>query len=250
MDGYVESTMSLLKTVNLHHAAEALSELIEQSIEQSQSREKFLEQILLKEIRSREKRKLEKRLKQACFPEYKTLDEFNLEEQQTLSQQQFNQLKELSWLEKGFNLIFLGAPGVGKSHISVGLGIEAINNGYKVRFISMADLIHMLKTQEISSLSRNGIKRIIESDLVIIDDLMFMAMEKHEANLFFQLVNKLYGQTSLIITSNKGPEDWGELLGDPAITTAILDRLVHKCEIINIYDIDSYRMKHRQRIFK
>ena len=250
MDGYIESTMSLLKTVNLHHAAEALSELIEQSIEQAQSREKFLEQILLKEIRSREKRKLEKRLKQACFPEYKTLDEFNLEEQQTLSQQQFNQLKELSWLEKGFNLIFLGAPGVGKSHISVGLGIEAINNGYKVRFISMADLIHMLKTQEISSLSRNGIKRIIESDLVIIDDLMFMAMEKHEANLFFQLVNKLYGQTSLIITSNKGPEDWGELLGDPAITTAILDRLVHKCEIINIYDIDSYRMKHRQRIFK
>lgn len=250
MDGYIESTMSLLKTVNLHHAAEALSELVEQSIEQAQSREKFLEQILLKEIRSREKRKLEKRLKQACFPEYKTLDEFNLEEQQTLSQQQFNQLKELSWLEKGFNLIFLGAPGVGKSHISVGLGIEAINNGYKVRFISMADLIHMLKTQEISSLSRNGIKRIIESDLVIIDDLMFMAMEKHEANLFFQLVNKLYGQTSLIITSNKGPEDWGELLGDPAITTAILDRLVHKCEIINIYDIDSYRMKHRQRIFK
>ncbi|WP_238455621.1 ATP-binding protein [Desulfolucanica intricata] len=177
------------------------------------------------------------------------LDEFNLEEQQTLSRQQFNQLKELSWLEKGFNLIFLGAPGVGKSHISIGLGIEAINSGYKVRFISMADLIHTLKTQEISSISRNSIKRIVDSDLVIIDDLMFMAMEKNEANLFFQLVNKLYGQTSIIITSNKGPEDWGELLGDPAITTAILDRLVHKCEIINIYDKDSYRMKHRQRIF-
>ena len=79
---------------------------------------------------------------------------------------------------------------------------------------------------------------------------MFMAMEKNEANLFFQLVNKLYGQTSLIITSNKGPEDWGELLGDPAITTAILDRLVHKCEIINIHDKESYRMKHRQRIFE
>ncbi|WP_238455639.1 IS21-like element helper ATPase IstB [Desulfolucanica intricata] len=249
MDSYIENTMSLLKTVNLRHAAEALSELIEQSIEQSQSREKFLEQILLKEIRGREKRKLEKRLKQACFPEYKTLDEFNLEEQQTLSRQQFNQLKELSWLEKGFNLIFLGAPGVGKSHISIGLGIEAINSGYKVRFISLADLIHTLKTQEISSISRNSIKRIVDSDLVIIDDLMFMAMEKNEANLFFQLVNKLYGQTSIIITSNKGPEDWGELLGDPAITTAILDRLVHKCEIINIYDKDSYRMKHRQRIF-
>lgn len=114
----------------------------------------------------------------------------------------------------------------------------------------MADLIHQLKTQEISSTSRTSIKRIIESDLVILDDLMFMAMEKNEANLFFQLINKLYGQTSLIITSNKGPEDWGELLGDPAITTAILDRLIHKCEIINIHDNDSYRMKHRERIFK
>ncbi|WP_245561114.1 ATP-binding protein [Desulfoscipio gibsoniae] len=104
----------------------------------------------------------------------------------------------------------------GKSHISVGLGIEAINTGYKVRFITMADLIHTLKTQEITTASRNSIKRIVSSDLVIIDDLMmFMAMEKNEANLFFQLVNKLYGQTSIIITSNKGPEDWGELLGDP-----------------------------------
>ena len=75
-------------------------------------------------------------------------------------------------------------------------------------------------------------------------------MEKNEANLFFQLVNKLYGQASIIITSNKGPEDWGELLGDPAITTAILDRLVHKCEIINIYENDSYRIKHRKKIFE
>jgi DNA replication protein DnaC len=107
-----------------------------------------------------------------------------------------------------------------------------------------------LKTQEISTRSRNEIKRIIDSDLVIIDDLMFIAMEKNEANMFFQLINKLYGQTSLIITSNKGPEDWGELIGDPAITTAILDRLIHKCEIINIQDNDSYRMKHREKIFK
>ena len=233
----------------MHHAAQALSELIEKSIEESQTCETFLEKILYTEIHGREKRKFEKRLKLASFPEYKTLDQFNLDEQETLNRRQFNQLKELSWLEKGFNLIFLGAPGVGKSHMSIGLGIEAINNGYKVKFISMADLIHTLKTQEISSASRNLIKRIVDSDLVIIDDLMFMAMEKNEANLFFQLVNKLYGQTSIIITSNKGPEDWGELLGDPAITTAILDRLIHKCEIINIYDIDSYRMKHRQKIF-
>ena len=112
----------------------------------------------------------------------------------------------------------------------------------------MHDLIHVLKTQDILRTSKTKYKRIIDSDLVIIDDLMFLAMEKNEANLFFQLINKLYGQSSIIITSNKGPEDWGELLGDPAITTAILDRIVHKCQVLNL-DGESYRLKHRQTIF-
>ena len=138
---------------------------------------------------------------------------------------------------------------MGKTHLAQGIGIEAINNGYKVKFSTMADLVHILKTQEISSVSRNTVKRIVESDLFIIDDLMFMAMEKHEANLFFQLISKLHGQTSVIITSNKSPEVWGELLGDPAITTAILDRIVHKCEIINFFNDESYRIKHRKNIF-
>ena len=83
---------------------------------------------------------------------------------------------------------------------------------------------------------------------MIIDDLMFLAMEKGESNLFFQFVNKLYGQSSIILTSNKGPEDWGELLGDPAITTAILDRILHKSEVIKLSG-DSFRIKHRETIF-
>lgn len=249
MIGNIEATRSMLKTLNMYHTAEVLNDILEKAREKSLTCEKFLEEALRQEIMGREKRKLDKRLKQAFFPEYKSLSEFNLSEQQSLSERQLNQLKELSWLEQGYNIIFLGPPGVGKTHLSIGIGIEAINNGYKVRFASMADLIHTLKTQEISSSSRNKVKRIMEADLLIIDDLMFMAMEKHEANLFFQLINKLYGQTSVIITSNKSPEAWGELLGDPAITTAILDRIVHKCEVINFFNDDSYRIKHRKTIF-
>jgi DNA replication protein DnaC len=116
------------------------------------------------------------------------------------------------------------------------------------KFLQMNDLVYLLKTQEIVRTSRTKIKRIIDADLLIIDDLMFIAMDKDETNLFFQFINKPYGQTSIIITSNKGPEDWGELLGDPAITTAILDRLVHKCEVINLCG-DSYRLKYRKSIF-
>jgi len=240
---------AMLNTLNMSYTAGILNDLLEKAREESLTCEKFLEELLSAEVKGREKRKLEKRLKQAFFPEYKTLSAFNLSEQQSLSERQLNQLQELAWLEQGYNIIFLGPPGVGKTHLATGIGIEAINNGYKVKFSTMADLVHLLKTQEISSTARNKVKRIIKSDLFIIDDLMFMAMEKHEANLFFQLINKLYGQTSLIITSNKSPEDWGELLGDPAITTAVLDRIVYKCEVINFFNDDSYRIKHRQTIF-
>jgi len=248
MQATIESLKTSLRTVNLHNAAEQIEELLNISLEESISYEKFLERILQCEIKGREKKRFERRLKHAMFPEYKTLDEFDLNEQPSLSRRQFNQLKELSWIEQGYNLILLGPTGVGKTMLSVGLGIHAINNGYKVHFITMNDLVYVLKTQEILRTSRTRYNRIIEADLVIIDDLMFMAMEKQEANLFFQLINKLYGQSSIIITSNKSPDDWGELLGDPAITTAILDRIVHKCEVLNL-DGDSYRLKHRQTIF-
>lgn len=249
MKSTTDNIKEMLNSLNMKYSAEYVDELLEISINESLSYENLLEKLLKWEIDARERKRIENRLKLAEFPEYKTLDEFNIQEQQSLSQKQLNQLKELTWIEQGYNLVLLGPSGVGKTHIGVGLGIQAITKGYKAMFVQMDELMHMLKTQEILRASRARLKRIVDSDLLIIDDLMFMAMEKHEANLFFQLINKLYGQTSLIITSNKGPEDWGELLGDPAITIAILDRIVHKCEIINL-DGDSYRMRHRKTIFR
>src|SRR5690606_33878013 len=154
------------------------------------------------------------------------------EEQQSLSQKQLNHLRELTWIEQLYNIILLGPPGIGKTHLSVGLGLEAINQGHKVMFITMGELVHALKTQEISRKAQTKMKRIRTADLVIIDDLMFMAMDQHEANLFFHLINDLYNRSSIILTSNKAPKEWGELLGDPAITTAILDRLIHRAEVI------------------
>ncbi len=133
---------------------------------------------------------------------------------------------------------------VGKTFIATGLGLEAVHRGYKVSFITMDDLVQVLKTQEITRKSKTRLIKIIDSDLVIIDDLMFLAMDRHEGNLFFQLINKLYGQSSVIAISNKSSEDWSELLG----ATAILDRLIHRSEVINLTG-DSYRIKHRETIF-
>lgn len=243
-----DSIKEMLESVRLRHSATVLDEVLKSATDKALSYEKFLESLLNREIKSREEKKFERLMKQANFPQYQTLDDFDISEQESLSKRQLNQLKELTWIEQGFNLILLGPPGVGKTMLSVGLGIHAIQNGYKAVFTTMHDLIHYLKTQEVVNSARIHIKRMVDADLVIIDDLMFMAMEKHEANLFFQFINKLYGQTSIIITSNKGPEGWGELLGDPAITTAILDRIVHKCEVVHLAG-DSYRLKYRSSIF-
>lgn len=247
----LEATYELkeqMKILKITEMAKALDDFLLKAQAKDLSCQQFLSELLTHELLKREEKQRDKWLKWAVFPEYKTLDEFNLAEQQSLSKKQLQHLRELLWVEQVYNLLLLGPPGVGKTFLAIGLGIDAIDKGYKVSFIQMDSLINLFKTQEISRSSRTGIKRIISSDLVIIDDLMFMAMNRNEANMFFQLINKLYGQTSIIITSNKGPEDWGELLGDPAITTAILDRIILKSEVIHLSG-DSYRIKHRETIF-
>lgn len=238
----------VLRSLRLSETAEHLSELLKKADKQDLSYTQFLLEVMSYEQRRRGEKLIERRLKWATFPTYKTLKEFSLNDQPSLTKKQFNQLSDLSWLDQVFNLIFLGPTGVGKTHLSIGLGIKAIHEGYKVTFISMGELIHVLKTEEITRKSQIRLKRLRDSNLIIIDDLMFMAMDQREANLFFHLINELYNQSSIILTSNKGPGEWGELLGDPAITAAILDRIIHRAEVIQLGG-DSYRLKYRSSIF-
>jgi DNA replication protein DnaC len=241
-------SQELLRSLRLKESAYQLPVIVTEAEESECSYLTFLTHLLEYEKKRREEKQLEKRLKWAAFPFHKTLDEFDLKEQQSLSKKHMNQLKEMIWLEQMYNIIFLGPPGVGKTHLAVGLGLEALYQGYKVMFITMGELIQTLKTEEISRKSQTKLKRIRKADLVIIDDLMFMAINQNEANLFFHLINDLYNNASIILTSNKAPKEWGELLGDPAITTAILDRILHRAEIIHLNG-DSYRMKYRSTIF-
>jgi|SRR5690625_1135268 len=189
-----------LKSVRLGEAANHLPVLLEKAGANDDTYATFLMDVMKYEQKRREEKKIEKHFKWATFPFRKTLDEFDISEQQSMSKRQFNQLKELLWIEQLYNLILLGPPGVGKTHLAVGIGIQAINQGFKVIFSSMGELVH-------------------------------------------------YNNACIILTSNKAPKEWGELLGDPAITTAILDRLVHRSEIIHLSG-ESYRMKHRSSIFE
>jgi DNA replication protein DnaC len=237
-----------LVSIRLVEASKQLPSLLEEAEKDQISYLAFLNNVVSYERRIRDEKNMEKRLKLASFPSMTPLEEFNLDEQESLSIKQFNQLKELAWIEQIFNLILLGPPGAGKTHLAIGLGLEAIKQGYKVSFISMGDLVHTLKTMDITRKSQTRIKRMKESNLVIIDDLMYAAMDSREANLFFQLVNDLYNHSSIILTSNRSPKEWTELLGDVGVATAILDRLIHRAEIVHMDD-PSYRMRHRQTIF-
>lgn len=239
---------SKMKAVRLVESSDALPQLIKKAETQELSYSQFLLSVMTYEQQRRSEKVIEKRLKWASFPIYKTLEEFSLQEQPTLKKQSFNQLTDLAWLDQLYNLILLGPTGVGKTHLAIGIGIKAIQEGYKVAFISMGELIQVLKTEEMTRKSKLRLKRIREANLVILDDLMFMAIDRREANLLFHLINELYNQSSILLTSNRGPGDWGELLGDPALTAAILDRLIHRSEVIQLGG-DSYRMKYRSTIF-
>lgn len=245
----VESLQNLFQQFRMTETSKELPNFLRKAEAHSWTYQEFLNELLNYEASRREEKMIERNLKWAKFPYQKSLDEFDLQEQRSLSARQLKQLRELSWLEQSFNLIFLGPPGVGKTHLSIGLGLAAIQNGYRASFVSMGELVPLLKTEEYLRKSQIQLNRIRKADLVIIDDLMYMAMDQHEANLFFHLINHLYERSSIILTSNKGPEDWGELLGDQGITTAILDRLLHRSEIIHL-DGDSHRIKYRKSVFQ
>ena len=238
-----------LQALNLTHAAQSLSEVIDKSQQEEWSPLATISALLGKERDERADKARSRRMKEAGFPYVASIEGFDFGFQRCVSKKHMLQLKELSWLESAFNILFIGPPGVGKSHLSISLGIAAVEAGYKTMFVHAEQLIHLFRTMEISSKSRSRLKKITQANLVIIDEIGFQPISRQEANALFGLVNQLYQQTSVILTSNKGVAEWGEFMGDPVITAAMLDRLMHKCEVFDM-DGESYRIAHRERFLK
>jgi len=182
----------------------------------------------------------------AHFPVIKRIDDFEFGLVKGLGQSEAVNLLDCRWIDNRENLLFFGPPGIGKTHLAIGFGVAAVEKGYKVCFERITNLVKLLKTAEIQKTSEYRIRRIMKSNLVIIDEIGYTPIEKREANLFFSLISEMYEKLSIVITSNKSFDAWAEMMGDSIMTTALLDRLLHHARIFNL-DGESYRIKNQRK---
>lgn len=200
------------------------------------------------EVLQRQKTDFQRRLKIAHLPINHDLEKYDFNFSVGVTRQQLNQLRELLWLEQNYNIILMGPSGTGKTYIAAGLVYEAVKKGYRAYFMTMEDIITILKMKEITSTALGAYNRLLKAHLIAIDDIMLLPIKKQEAVTFFNMINHLHGQSSIIITTNKSPKQWAETLDDEILATALLDRLLFRCEVIKLSGT-SYRMENRKTIF-
>ena len=236
----------LFEQLKMEHLPQALDSLCEHASKQELNYREFLTQALAEEWNGRHQKGFESRLKQARLPWIKTLETFDFSFQPSIDHKIVRELAGLGFIERCENVVLLGPPGVGKTHLAIALSVKAAEAGHRIMFLSLDKLFTtLLRARQENRLDRQ-LQQLTYPKLLVLDEIGYLPMNRDEASLFFRLVNRRYERASTILTSNKSFIDWGEVFGDQVIATAILDRLLHHSTTINIKG-ESYRLKEKRK---
>ena len=238
----LEETIGYLKQLKLNGIVDILGKKLDEFNDTKKSALEFLKDLLKIEITYREQKSTNNNVHVSHFPFLKELKDFDFDFQTCINKQKIIDLSNLRFMEEHKNIIFIGNSGVGKTHLATSIGIEAAKHHYSTYFISCNDLINNLLTAYKENKSDERIKHYNKYKLLIIDEVGYLPIDKNGVNLLFQLIAKRYEVKSTILTTNQDFSKWPELFGDALVANAMLDRLVHHAEIINITG-NSYRMK-------
>ena len=234
----------LTRALKAPSLAGAVERLAERARGEGWTHEEFLAACLQREVAAREAHGGEGRNRAARFPARKSLEEFDFDHQRSLKRDVIAHLGTLDFIANKDNVVFLGPPGTGKTHLAVGLGIRACQAGHHTAFATAAEWVARLADAHHAGRLQEELVKLGRIPLLVIDEVGYIPFEAEAANLFFQLVSSRYEQASLIVTSNKPFGRWGEVFGDDVVAAAMIDRLVHHAEVISLKG-DSYRLKDR-----
>jgi len=236
---------AILETFGLKHVSRNLPGIIDAAEAGEQSYKDFLLAVLETEVKGRNERRRHRNYAGAHFPPVvRPLEEFEPAELESgITTGQIKQLKDLSWLDSYGNIILAGPPGLGKTMIALGIGLHAINEGYTVCFEKMSDFFDILAKSDYERSAGFRLKNIKKAQLVIIDEVGYKTITREQANRFFCFVSDAYEKSSIIFTTNKEIPEWAEMMGDPVLTTAMMDRILHHARCFSLKG-ESYRLKH------